>query len=134
MYNTTTKYRPVVYCTVLIPANLGDLIQGIFYNIFAVQHLSKVFGWWTDQVACKELALIEDDEHWKHTLTDAVLSDSAPKLRELFITILLIVRSHCFIYGLHKKNLLRRHIVLSEYFHTLTEYLCEKAVSYCERQ
>lgn len=43
----------------------------------------------TYQLACKELGLIENDEHWNHTLADAVLSDSPNKLRELFVTILL---------------------------------------------
>ncbi|XP_078521590.1 uncharacterized protein LOC144790763 [Lissotriton helveticus] len=43
----------------------------------------------TYQAACKELGLIEDDQHWKHTLGDAALSHSPSKLRELFVTILL---------------------------------------------
>lgn len=43
----------------------------------------------TYQGACKELGLLEGDEHWEKTLSDAVISEPSPKLRELFTVILL---------------------------------------------
>ncbi|XP_078523156.1 uncharacterized protein LOC144792149 [Lissotriton helveticus] len=43
----------------------------------------------TYQSACKSLGLIEDDQHWKHTLSDAALSDCPNQLRQLFVTILI---------------------------------------------
>ena len=39
--------------------------------------------------ACKELGLLEGDEHWKNTLSEAVISESAAKLSEFFIVILI---------------------------------------------
>ena len=37
----------------------------------------------------KELGLLEVDEHWENTLSETVISESAAKLRELFIVILI---------------------------------------------
>ena len=43
----------------------------------------------TYQGACKELDLFEGDEHWENILSEAAISESAAKLRELFIVILI---------------------------------------------
>ena len=40
------------------------------------------------QTACKKLGLIENDEHWKHTLSDAALTQSPSHIRELFAILL----------------------------------------------
>ncbi|GBP79841.1 hypothetical protein EVAR_50177_1 [Eumeta japonica] len=37
----------------------------------------------------KELGLLEGDEHWQNTMSDAIISEPATKLRELFTTILI---------------------------------------------
>ena len=43
----------------------------------------------TYQGACKELGLLEGDEHWENTLSETVISESAAKLRLLFVVILI---------------------------------------------
>ncbi|XP_076298040.1 uncharacterized protein LOC143217539 [Lasioglossum baleicum] len=43
----------------------------------------------TYQAACRSLGLLEDDEQWHQTLTEAAVSDSPRKLRELFAIILI---------------------------------------------
>lgn len=43
----------------------------------------------TYQGACKELNLLEGDEHWQSTMSDVVMSKPAIKLRELFTIILI---------------------------------------------
>ncbi|GBP53109.1 hypothetical protein EVAR_97113_1 [Eumeta japonica] len=55
------------------------------------QHLRTVNGviFQTYQGACKELGLLEGDEHWQNTMSDAIISEPATKLRELFTTILI---------------------------------------------
>jgi len=55
------------------------------------QHLRTVNGviFQTYQDACKKLGLLEEDEHWQNTMLDAVMSEPATKLRELFTIILI---------------------------------------------
>ncbi|XP_048514974.1 LOW QUALITY PROTEIN: ATP-dependent DNA helicase pif1-like [Athalia rosae] len=55
------------------------------------EHLRTVNGviFQTYQSACKELGLLEGDEHWQKTMSDAVISEPATKLRELFTIILI---------------------------------------------
>ena len=43
----------------------------------------------TYQGTCKRLGLLEGDQHWENTLSDAVVSETATKLRELFTIILI---------------------------------------------
>jgi len=40
------------------------------------------------RLACKALGLLEDNAHWKNTLSEAALSESPKKLRELFVIML----------------------------------------------
>lgn len=42
----------------------------------------------TFKSACQALGLLEDDNHWKNTLTDAALSHSSSQMRDLFAIIL----------------------------------------------
>ncbi|CAB3235853.1 unnamed protein product [Arctia plantaginis] len=55
------------------------------------EHLRTVNGviFQSYQGACKELGLLEGDEHWQNTMSDAVMSEPATKLRELFTIILI---------------------------------------------
>lgn len=55
------------------------------------EHLRTVNGviFQTYQGACKELGLLEGDEHWQKTMSDAVISEPATKIRELFTIILI---------------------------------------------
>lgn len=39
--------------------------------------------------ACKSLGLLEDDQHWKNTLTEAAINEHPHKIRQLFVVMLL---------------------------------------------
>lgn len=43
----------------------------------------------TCQDACRRLGLLKEDQHWVNPLSDAVISEPATKLRELFTIILI---------------------------------------------
>jgi len=58
-------------------------------GLMSFEHLRTVNGviFQTYQSACSELGLLEGDEHWQNTMSDAILSEPVTKLRELFTII-----------------------------------------------
>jgi len=42
----------------------------------------------TFQAACREMGLIEEDTHWEDTISEAAVSESPSKLRDLFFILL----------------------------------------------